>query len=73
MLYVGPPFYSATKSTLKAPNYFCRRSHQKEGSLDPLDDDDDIEWKANQFNADSLDGSTETPEELMSKTVVEIL
>ena len=31
------------------------------------DDDNDIEWKANPFDADSLDGSTETPEELMSK------
>ena len=35
--------------------------------LEPLDDDDDIEWKANPFDADLLDGSIETPEELMSK------
>ena len=40
---------------------------KKKDLLDPLDNDDDIEWKANPFDADSLDGSTETPEELMSK------
>ena len=41
----------------------------KKDLLDSLDDDDDddFEWKANSFDADSLDGSTETPEELMSK------
>jgi len=40
---------------------------KKKDLLDLLDDDNDIEWKANPFDADSLDGSTETPEELMSK------
>ena len=40
---------------------------KKKDLLDPLDDDDDIEWKANPFDVDSLDGPDETPEELMSK------
>ena len=40
---------------------------KKKDLLDPLDDDDDIEWKANPFDVESLEGPTETPEELMSK------
>ena len=32
---------------------------KKTDLLDPLDDDDDIKLKANPFDADSLDGSTE--------------
>lgn len=41
---------------------------KKKGPLDPLEDDDDIKWKINPFDTESLDGSRETPEELMPRT-----
>jgi hypothetical protein len=35
---------------------------KKRDLLDPLEDDDDIAWKENPFEVDSLDESEETPE-----------
>ena len=39
--------------------------------LDPLEDDDDIVWKENPFEVDSLDESEETPEQLLSMITFE--
>ena len=39
--------------------------------MDPLEDDDDIEWKHNPFNVDHADESGETPEELLTKITFE--
>ena len=57
-LYVGSPFHSAHK---KHPTISTEDLIKKKDLLDPLDDDDDIEWKANSFDVDSLDGPDETP------------
>ena len=35
---------------------------QKKDIFDPVEDDDDIDWKHNPFDVDSVDGSEETPE-----------
>ena len=39
--------------------------------MDPLEDDDDIEWKYNPFDADHINESGETPEELLAKITFE--
>jgi hypothetical protein len=39
--------------------------------FDPIEDDDDIEWKHNPFDIDSVEGSEETPEQLMSQITFE--
>jgi hypothetical protein len=47
-------------------------SHYQGGVLlDPLEDDDDIEWKHNPFDVDHVTESGETPEELMVKITFE--
>jgi len=38
---------------------------KKRDLLDPLEDDDDIVWKENPFEVNSLDESEETPEQLL--------
>ena len=44
---------------------------KKKDLLDPLEDDDDIEWKYNPFDADNVNESGETPEELLAKITFE--
>jgi hypothetical protein len=44
---------------------------KKKDILDPIEDDDDIGWKHNSFDVDSVDGSEETPERLMSQITFE--
>ena len=44
---------------------------KKSELLDPLEDDDDIEWKHNPFDADHVTELSETPEELMAKITFE--
>ena len=39
--------------------------------FDPIEDDDDIDWKYNPFDVDSVKGSEETPEQLMSQITFE--
>ena len=39
--------------------------------MDPLEDDDDIEWKHNPFDVDHVTESGETPEEPMAKITFE--
>ena len=60
--YVRPALTSVLWS-MTTPYALCRVAlilrNRKTDLLDPLDDDDDIKWKANPFDADSLDGSTE--------------
>ena len=63
----GQPYTPQQRVHKRQPTISEEELIKKKDLLDPLDDDDDIEWKANPFDADSLDGSTETPEELMSK------
>jgi hypothetical protein len=40
---------------------------KKRDILDPLEDDDDIDWKHNPFDVDFIDDERESPNELMSK------
>ena len=44
---------------------------KKSNLLDPLEDDDDIVWKENPFEVDSLDESEETSEQLLSMITFE--
>jgi hypothetical protein len=44
---------------------------KKKDIFDPIEDDDDIDWKHNPFDADSMEGSEEDPEQLMSKITFE--
>ena len=39
--------------------------------MDPLEDDDDIVWKENPFEVNSLDESEETPEQLLPMIIFE--
>ena len=63
----GRPYTPQLRVHKRHPTISEEELIKKNDLLDPLDDDDDIEWKANPFDADSLDGSTETPEAFMSK------
>ena len=40
---------------------------KKRDIFDPLEDDDDIDWKHNPFDVDFIDDKRESPEQLMSK------
>jgi len=40
---------------------------KKRDIFDPLEDDDDIDWKHNPFDVDFIDDERESPEQLMSK------
>ena len=42
---------------------------KKKDILDPIEDDDDIDWKHNPFDVDSLGAMGETPEQLMSQII----
>ena len=44
---------------------------KKKDILDPLEDDDDTEWKPNPFDVDHVDESGERPEELLVKITFE--
>ena len=44
---------------------------KKKGLLDPLADDDDIDWKTNPFDKDAIVEQGETPEQLMSMITFE--
>ena len=44
---------------------------KKKDIFDPIEDDDDIDWKLNHFDVDSLDTSEETPEHLLSQITFE--
>jgi hypothetical protein len=44
---------------------------KKKGIFDPIEDDDDIDWKHNPFDVDSIDDSEETSEQLMSQITFE--
>ncbi len=35
---------------------------KKKDNFDPIEDDDDIDWKYNPFDVDSIDGTEETPD-----------
>jgi len=43
----------------------------KKDIFDPIEDDDDIDWKHNPFDVDSVEGFEETPEQLMSQVTFE--
>ena len=40
---------------------------KKKDIFDPIEDDDDIDWKHNPFDVDSVAGSEENPEQLISQ------
>ena len=65
----GRPFTSQQRVHKKHPTISAEDLIKKKDLLDPLGGDDDIEWKANPFDVESLEGPTETPEELMSKII----
>ena len=44
---------------------------KKKDIFDPIEDDDDIDWKHNPFDVDSNDGTEETPDQLMSQITFE--
>ena len=44
---------------------------KKKELLDPLEDDDDIEWKPNPFDVDHINEAGEMPEEIMYKITFE--
>jgi hypothetical protein len=44
---------------------------KKKDIFDPIEDDDDIDWKYNPFDVDSIDGMEETPDQLMSQITFE--
>jgi hypothetical protein len=44
---------------------------KKKDIFDPIEDDDDIDWKHNPFDVDSVDVIDETPEQLMSQITFE--
>ena len=44
---------------------------KKKDIFDPIEDDDDIDWKHNPFDVDSVDGTEETPEQLISQITFE--
>ena len=76
-IWPHPVFTSRTTSYTSAtrhretPYHQGRGPHQGKGPLGPLDDDDDIEWKHNPFDADHVNESGETPEELLAKITFE--
>ena len=44
---------------------------KKKDIFDPIEDDDDIDWKYNPFDVDSINEVIETPEQLMSQITFE--
>ena len=44
---------------------------KKKDIFDPIEDDDDIDWKYNPFDMDTIDEVIETPEQLMSQITFE--
>ena len=44
---------------------------RKKVIFDPIADDDDIDWKYNPFDVDTIDEVIETPEQLMSQITFE--
>ena len=63
----GRPYTPQQRVHKRHPTSSDEELIKKKDLLNLLDDDDGIEWNANSFDADSLNGSIETPEELMSK------
>jgi hypothetical protein len=45
---------------------------KKKDIFDPIEDDDDIDWKHNPFDVDSVEGSEKTPEQLLSQITFEV-
>ena len=44
---------------------------KKKDIFDPIQDDDDIDWKHNPFDVDLIDEVVESPEQLMSQITFE--
>ena len=44
---------------------------KKKDIFDPIEDDDDIDWKHNPFDVNSIDNRDDTPEQLMSQITFE--
>ena len=44
---------------------------KKKDIFNPIEDDDDIDWKYKPFDVDSVEGSEEDPEQLLSKITFE--
>ena len=61
-----PPYSTSTKNPRPTPISEAELI-KKRDILDPLEDDDDIDWKHNPFDADFIDDESQSPEQLMSK------
>ena len=44
---------------------------KKKDIFDPIEDDDDIDWKFNPFDVDLIDEAEETPQQLLSQITFE--
>ena len=44
---------------------------KKKDIFDPIEDDDDINWKYNPFDVDLIDEAEETPQQLLSQITFE--
>ena len=67
----GRPHTPQQRDNIKHPTIKEEDLIKKQALLDPLEDDDDIEWNHNPFDVDHVSESGETPEELLAKITFE--
>ena len=58
----GRPNTPQCRDTFPHRMFTDDRLIKKKDIFDPIEDDDDIDWKYNPFDVDSVEGSEETPE-----------
>ena len=67
----GRPHTPQRRDTFPHRMYTDDELIKKKDIFDPIEDDDDIDWKHNPFDVDSNDGTEETPDQLMSQITFE--
>ena len=68
---VGRPNTPQLKDTFLHRMFTDNELIKKKDIFDPIEDDDDIDWKCNPFDVDSIDEVIETSEQLMSQITFE--
>ena len=63
--------HSTVSGSLHAQDVHRRQTIKKKDIFDPIEDDDDIDWKYNPFDVDLIDETVESPEQLMSQITFE--
>ena len=58
-------------NTPQCRDIFQHRMFTDDELFDPIADDDDIDWKYNPFDVDTIDEVIETPEQMMSQITFE--